>query len=160
MQWLRHTRFDPPTLAEQQQDMIRQERMKLLAAEADARWASKPSALDAPDKQQPMQALKSKDPESAVTKTNVTEDPSHRAEASRIMEEGDVPVPRKGNLDAETVTPVSNESVATGSVPAFTQKKTVTSEPKNSPWKQAASANPGQEWQPQKWTPAPAKRRE
>ncbi|KAI0586581.1 NDUFA12 domain-containing protein [Pyrenophora tritici-repentis] len=70
MQWLRHTRFEPPTVDEQHQDLIRQARIKQLAAQADARWAEKPSALDAPDKQQPMQMLQSKDPDSGVTQMN------------------------------------------------------------------------------------------
>jgi NADH dehydrogenase [ubiquinone] 1 alpha subcomplex assembly factor 2 len=53
MQWLRHTRAEPPSINEQQLDEIRQAQMKQLAAAADARWASKPSFLDAPSKQQP-----------------------------------------------------------------------------------------------------------
>ena len=48
MQWLRHTRHEAPTINEQQLDEIRQAKMKLLAAQADARWASKPSYLDYP----------------------------------------------------------------------------------------------------------------
>src|SRR5690242_926205 len=54
-QWLRNTRKDPPSLKEQEADVIRQERMKMLAAEADARWEAKPrldSPADAPG--QPM----------------------------------------------------------------------------------------------------------
>jgi NADH dehydrogenase [ubiquinone] 1 alpha subcomplex assembly factor 2 len=53
VQWLRHTREEPPSISEQQQDIIRQAQMKQLAAQADARWASKASALDAPIKQTP-----------------------------------------------------------------------------------------------------------
>ncbi|RMJ12057.1 hypothetical protein CDV36_008314 [Fusarium kuroshium] len=47
-QWLRHTRQDPPTLEEQQGDVVRQVRMKKLAAEADARWEAKPRVMEAP----------------------------------------------------------------------------------------------------------------
>ncbi|KAK1831766.1 hypothetical protein QBC39DRAFT_433868 [Podospora conica] len=47
-QWLRNTRADPPSIEEQRADVVRQERMKLLAAEADARWAAKPRVMDAP----------------------------------------------------------------------------------------------------------------
>jgi NADH dehydrogenase [ubiquinone] 1 alpha subcomplex assembly factor 2 len=50
IQWLRHTRHEAPTINEQQLDEIRQAQVKLLAAQADARWASKPSYLDAPSK--------------------------------------------------------------------------------------------------------------
>ncbi|EFY90174.1 hypothetical protein J3459_007414 [Metarhizium acridum] len=45
-QWLRHTRRDPPSLEEQAGDVARQERMKYLAAEADARWEAKPRVMD------------------------------------------------------------------------------------------------------------------
>jgi NADH dehydrogenase [ubiquinone] 1 alpha subcomplex assembly factor 2 len=125
MQWLRHTRFDPPSIAEQQQDLMRQERIKLLAAQADAKWAEKPSALDAPDKQQPVQPLQSKDPDSGLTQTNTT-----------------------------TATQTSIPT-ATQDAPASTPRKRITKEPKDSPWKQATQS---QDWQPQGWSPAPAKR--
>lgn len=48
-QWLRHTRDSPPSLSEQSSDIARQENLKVLAAEADRRWAAKPSLLDAPE---------------------------------------------------------------------------------------------------------------
>lgn len=47
-QWLRHTRRDPPSLDEQKGDVVRQEQMKYLAAEADARWEAKPRVMEAP----------------------------------------------------------------------------------------------------------------
>ncbi|KAJ0386827.1 hypothetical protein COL922a_003601 [Colletotrichum nupharicola] len=47
-QWLRHTREHPPSLEEQSSEVVRQERMKLLAAQADARWEAKPRVMDAP----------------------------------------------------------------------------------------------------------------
>ncbi|POS79578.1 hypothetical protein DHEL01_v202024 [Diaporthe helianthi] len=46
-QWLRHTRDAPPSIPEQHAEVRRQQQMRLLAAEADARWAAKPSLLDA-----------------------------------------------------------------------------------------------------------------
>ncbi|KAK7432788.1 hypothetical protein QQZ08_000650 [Neonectria magnoliae] len=48
-QWLRYTRRDPPTLDEQQDDVVRQARIKVLAAEADARWEAKPRVMEAPE---------------------------------------------------------------------------------------------------------------
>ena len=62
-QWLRHTRPYPPSLTEQSQDVIRQQNLKLLAAEADARWAAKPSFLDSPGQPrgQPLPALQGTD---------------------------------------------------------------------------------------------------
>ncbi|KAJ4268542.1 hypothetical protein NW762_002605 [Fusarium torreyae] len=47
-QWLRHTREEPPSVDEQQGDVMRQARMKKLAAEADARWEAKPRVMEAP----------------------------------------------------------------------------------------------------------------
>jgi NADH dehydrogenase [ubiquinone] 1 alpha subcomplex assembly factor 2 len=48
-QWLRHTRKDPPTIVEQQDNIVRQERIKVLAAQADARWEAKPKVMEAPE---------------------------------------------------------------------------------------------------------------
>lgn len=39
-------RRDPPSLEEQSGDVVRQERMKYLAAEADARWEAKPRVME------------------------------------------------------------------------------------------------------------------
>ncbi|KAL9007439.1 MAG: hypothetical protein Q9173_007293, partial [Seirophora scorigena] len=47
-QWLRYTRSAPPSMQELQIDVQRKAQLKQLAAAADARWASKPSVLDAP----------------------------------------------------------------------------------------------------------------
>jgi len=138
MQWLRHTRFEPPTVAEQHQDLMRQARMKQLAAQADARWAEKPSALDAPDKQQPMQMLQSKDPDSGVTQMNVEQEIRDKA-AWQTEPEQTPPAP-----------------AVEDHVPDATPRKRMRKEPKDSPWKQAAQS---QEWQPQGWSPAPAKRK-
>jgi NADH dehydrogenase [ubiquinone] 1 alpha subcomplex assembly factor 2 len=49
LQWLRYTRLEPPSIEELQQDVLRQERMKVLAKEADARWESKESFLVQPE---------------------------------------------------------------------------------------------------------------
>ncbi|KAK9781609.1 hypothetical protein AB5N19_06037 [Seiridium cardinale] len=59
-QWLRHQRESPPSLNEQAADLARQERLKTLAAEADARWEAKPSLMDMPGRGltgQPVPAL-------------------------------------------------------------------------------------------------------
>lgn len=47
-QWLRYTRDDPPTVHEQQSDVVRQAKMRQLAAAADARWEAKPRVMDIP----------------------------------------------------------------------------------------------------------------
>jgi hypothetical protein len=47
-QWLRHTREAAPTIPEQAADLQRQREIKILAAQADARWNAKASFLDMP----------------------------------------------------------------------------------------------------------------
>ncbi|OTA60836.1 hypothetical protein K449DRAFT_396119 [Hypoxylon sp. EC38] len=107
-QWLRYQRSTPPTLEEQASDVARQERIKLLAAEADARWEAKPSLLDAPgrEKGQPVPPLN----------TGRTK-PQERAAKELPTQKDD-------------------------------------------PWKRPArSSAPGENWQPQAWTPTPARKR-
>ncbi|KAL9108406.1 MAG: hypothetical protein Q9227_006867 [Pyrenula ochraceoflavens] len=67
-QWLRHTRFDPPSVQEQEADVARQIQLKQLAQLADERWASKPSFLDKP-KTQPEPASKPHQPASLSGRT-------------------------------------------------------------------------------------------
>ncbi|PVH99543.1 hypothetical protein DM02DRAFT_614961 [Periconia macrospinosa] len=133
MQWLRHTRYEPPSIADQKAEVYRQERMKVLAAQADARWAAKPSALDAPDKQQPVQMLQSQDPSSGIRQMNVDQEAidNHAAE--------------------------EKDTAADAGAPTLKTRKRMRTEPKDSPWKQAPK-NPGDEWQPAQWSPGPAKR--
>jgi NADH dehydrogenase [ubiquinone] 1 alpha subcomplex assembly factor 2 len=61
-QWLRYVRHDPPSIEEQQRDVVRQIQMKKLAQLADERWASKPSYLDKPQTQQPTPATRTSGP--------------------------------------------------------------------------------------------------
>ena len=158
MQWLRHTRYDPPSVAEQQQDMMRQERMKILAAQADARWAAKPSALDAPDKQQHMQMLQSRDPDSGVTQMNADQEIRDRAGLARVEEQEES---RPSAVTANAAQPMPRDPPAPAEVDnaPFKAKKKLrkeAKEPKDSPWNQAAQA---QDWQPKGWSQAPARRR-
>ncbi|RAH72175.1 uncharacterized protein BO66DRAFT_390295 [Aspergillus aculeatinus CBS 121060] len=60
-QWLRYVRAEPPSIEEQQQDIIRQIQLKELARLADERWASKASYLDKPKTQQPAPATQTSD---------------------------------------------------------------------------------------------------
>jgi NADH dehydrogenase [ubiquinone] 1 alpha subcomplex assembly factor 2 len=157
MQWLRHTRYDPPSIAEQQQDMVRQDRMKVLASQADARWASKPSALDSPDKQQPMQMLQSRDPDSGVTQMNADQEVRDRAEPPRTLEEQEAKpqsaVEESTPQDMPRDPPVPASSDA---APSTQAKRKTKKEPKESAWGQAEAPK---DWQPQGWSPAPARRR-
>ncbi|KAF2020962.1 hypothetical protein BU24DRAFT_404022 [Aaosphaeria arxii CBS 175.79] len=142
MQWLRHTRYDPPSLAEQRADIARQERIKLLAAQADARWAAKESALDKPDQEQQPHLLEPKEPQMASDRVDIEQEMGDRVSTTRS------PEPAR---DTE-----GTEGGPTTTAPKkFKAKK----EPKESPFKSATPSNPGDEWQPESWTPAPAKRR-
>ena len=164
MQWLRHTRFEPPTIQEQQQELQRQANIKLLAARADARWAAKPSALDAPDKQQPIQMLESRDPKSDVIRMNAEQEPKTIGSESRsaeVMDEKKEMPMHDTRQDVTTNAKAPQPIGATDEVLAFKAKKRmrVRKESKEeSPWKQAGTGNPGDDWQPKAWMPPPKKR--
>ncbi|KAI0841472.1 hypothetical protein F5Y06DRAFT_293173 [Hypoxylon sp. FL0890] len=116
-QWLRYQRSTPPTLDEQAADVARQERIKQLAAEADARWEAKPSLIDVPGRErgQPVPPLN----------TGRTQPQERAARES----------------------PTSNE------LGEVTTRK-------DDPWKRAArSSAPGETWQPEAWSPTPARKR-
>ncbi|KAF2659917.1 hypothetical protein K491DRAFT_688777 [Lophiostoma macrostomum CBS 122681] len=149
IQWLRHTRFEPPSLAEQQADVVRQAQMKMLAAQADARWAAKPSALDAPNKQQPIQPLESGDQSSGIRQINVDQEVRDRAE----------PPPTFENAKEVSEQRPTTEHESTTTAPTIKPQRVMKKEPTDSPWKQAARTNPGDEWQPQEWSPGPARRK-
>lgn len=157
MQWLRHTRPDPPSIAEQQHDIRRRETIKLLAARADQRWAEKPSALDAPDKQQPIQVLESRDPKAGVVQSNV----EVANDEARARERA---VPLSGpSTQADVPQQQQQQAVQPEAPPARAKtppkKQKTRKDPKDSPWNKATQVNPGDDWQPKGWTPAPAARR-
>ncbi|KAE8349650.1 hypothetical protein BDV28DRAFT_160323 [Aspergillus coremiiformis] len=74
-QWLRYVRTNPPSLEEQQQDVLRQTQIKQLARLADERWASKASYLDMPQTQQPAPATQTTDATLNGTQNNTTPAP-------------------------------------------------------------------------------------
>jgi NADH dehydrogenase [ubiquinone] 1 alpha subcomplex assembly factor 2 len=69
-QWLRYVRPQPPSLEEQQRDLIRQAQIKKLAEIADQKWAAKPSYLDKPQTSSPAPALNTGDTTSHTTNTS------------------------------------------------------------------------------------------
>ncbi|KAK7179971.1 hypothetical protein DPSP01_009860 [Paraphaeosphaeria sporulosa] len=143
-QWLRQTRAEAPTMEEQQAEAMRQERIKLLAAQADARWAAKPSAVDAPDKQQPVQMLESRDPSTGIRQMNADQETRDKAEPPKAV----------------TEEAIREEAPQTDAAPTLKTRMPMQTEPKDSPWKKAAAkGNPGDEWQPSSWSPAPARKR-
>ncbi|KAK4192037.1 NADH-ubiquinone oxidoreductase assembly factor N7BML [Podospora australis] len=126
-QWLRHTRPDPPSLAEQQADVIRQERLKILAAEADARWAAKPSYLDAPD-----------------SRTKARQPP---LVGGSMLEEAKE-LPRDTKEEHEREREGTWEKMKKG------QQEVESKEAKEKdPWKKARQGAPSDGWQPKAWTP-------
>lgn len=72
-QWLRYTRHNPPSLEEQREDVVRQVRMKQLAAEADARWEAKPRVMEAGDEK----------PRPALSSTSQAQDGSGKEDATK-----------------------------------------------------------------------------
>lgn len=117
-QWLRHVREHPPSIQEQQQDLVRQAQIKELARLADQRWASKPSFLDKPKTQQPPAQV------------------SDVANASH-------PAPEPPASTFPETTPQAES--------APTEQN---SQKEENPWAKASNANPGEEWQPEAWSPS------
>lgn len=132
LQWLRHTRPDPPSISEQAEEMDRQQNLKYLAAAADARWAEKPSFLDKPkDVGQPAPLMEPRDKGGYVEdgKTGVM---------NPIVAAGD---------QGQGEEPQASE-----------QSKRKEEKKKANPWDQQRGA-PGQDWQPAAWTPGQATQR-
>ncbi|KAJ5871412.1 uncharacterized protein N7529_003765 [Penicillium soppii] len=122
-QWLRHVREHPPSIQEQQQDLVRQAQIKQLARLADERWASKPSYLDKPKNQQ--------------APAQFSETPVNETTANAAHPASEPPA----STSPET-TPQPQ--------PVSTERNTPKGE---NPWAQASKANPGAEWQPEAWSP-------
>lgn len=142
-QWLRHTRREPPSLVEQSQDLVRQQNLKVLAAQADARWAAKPSFLDAPQRSQSLPAL----------------DPG----GAEKLEGGDEPVLAEARKSATEEIGSAKERRTPGRTfdekPKQEQRRLKDeNEKKDDPWKNARGG-PSEEWQPQQWTGNVAARR-
>ncbi|KAK8872617.1 hypothetical protein PGQ11_003131 [Apiospora arundinis] len=131
-QWLRYQRHDPPSLQEQQENVLRRQRMKVLAAEADARWAAKPSFLDQPAGQPAPNAAAATQAQDALTSSS-----ANAADATTTQGE-EVKEPTKGEEEK-------------------TKKKTL--EEKEDPWKKATASGPSEEWQPAAWSPNNARKR-
>lgn len=119
-QWLRHVREHPPSIQEQQQDLVRQAQIKELARLADERWASKPSFLDKPK----TQSIPTQPNNAALSET-----------------------------PASDVHPESKTRTSTPSEMTPSPETASTATHKENPWNNASDANPGEEWQPEAWSP-------
>ncbi|KAJ5597515.1 hypothetical protein N7537_007599 [Penicillium hordei] len=124
-QWLRHVREHPPSIQEQQQDLVRQAQIKQLARLADERWASKASFLDKPKTQQQPPATQINE---ATLNQPVNTAPTQQTPAS-------------------TTSPDTAPNVKAAPAAPKTQKV-------ENPWAKAKKTNPGEEWQPEAWSPS------
>ena len=128
-QWLRHTRPEPPSIQEQHYEVSRQAMMKQLAAQADERWKSVPSYLDAPKTQQTGPAM------------GVTD--SKPPDAGQGQGEGMV-----GAVEGQEEGERKKE-----------KEKGKKRDQEESPWARADRGAPSENYQPGAWTPGVAQRR-
>ncbi|KUI64554.1 NADH-ubiquinone oxidoreductase assembly factor N7BML [Cytospora mali] len=132
-QWLRYIRVKPPSIQEQHAEIRRQQQIKYLAAEADARWEAKPRYVDAPGQVmgQPVAALESK-------------------------------AARGGSSTQETQSgegSTQKDTIASGLEQEQGQQRVQKDSAKDDPWKQPRRGGPSEAWQPNAWTPPPASKR-
>ncbi|EPS33368.1 hypothetical protein PDE_08330 [Penicillium oxalicum 114-2] len=129
-QWLRYVRQHPPSLEEQQQDLVRQTQIKHLARLADERWASKPSFLDKPKSP----------PQSTQLPTGPIRTPTDIPEAN----------PANSAPFSASSTPTTTTTTTTTQPRPEVEKSAPV---KEDPWAKANAGNPGDTWQPESWTP-------
>ena len=119
--------------------------MKELAAEADERWNSKESFLDAPQRQQPVPAIGTKDPGGYVP---MTEPEDKQGVASGVEEQEKVGRALEG------------EKVDEGRFRGEGSERRTDKKDGEAPWaSQLPKGSPGESWQPSSWTPGAAPRR-
>jgi NADH dehydrogenase [ubiquinone] 1 alpha subcomplex assembly factor 2 len=119
--------------------------MKELAAEADQRWNSKESFLDAPQRQQPEPAIGVRDPGGYAPMT----EPEDKQGVINAVEE-----PEKVGRAIE------GEKVDEGRFRGETTEQPRGKKVGDAPWaSQLPKGSPGEDWQPSSWTPGAATRR-
>lgn len=117
-------------MAEQQSEVIRQAKMKYLAAEADARWEAKPKVMEDPNS----------NPVSNVA-----------AQTLPPLDTGDVKSSQQQQQqqqDGSVKTQEHTETIAADDK----------AEDANDPWAKAKAQGPGENWQPTAWKPTPSKK--
>lgn len=179
-QWLRHTRQAAPTLAEQELDVLRQKRVKVLAAQADERWEAKGRLVGGPSMSQTKHGLGMGDATIAgqpQTKTGV--DGGEPVRSAGGASEGKQDIKAAGRTttntggSAQDILERESERMRVNGGPspkvytnprASAPGKTARKEPatlpppKEDPWKKMRGG-PSEDWQPQAWTPGQATRR-
>ncbi|GJN68839.1 hypothetical protein VFPFJ_05515 [Purpureocillium lilacinum] len=141
-QWLRHTRPDAPSLAEQRADVSRQERTKVLAAQADARWEAKPRVMEAPE--DAAARIAPAGPVAAVGQEQQQKQQDAESEQQAARSEQQQPAEQETGSAA-----VKGKGAAASPAAA----------PENDPWAKARAQGPSEKWQPAAWTPTAAKKR-
>lgn len=94
-QWLRYVRQEPPSIDEQQRDLLRQAQIKKLAQIADEKWAAKPSFLDKPQTSQPAPATRTSDG-TLNSSAGQTSPSGHIETAEGIKQENNPRMKKKG----------------------------------------------------------------
>ncbi|PLB40087.1 uncharacterized protein BDW47DRAFT_5778 [Aspergillus candidus] len=142
-QWLRHVRREPPSIQEQQQDVLRQMQIKQLARLADERWASKPSYLDKPA-------------------TNATPAPATANPADAVTAPAATPAAPASTPDApaaqESLPQQQTNPAAGTETKPKTDDTTTTTKKDKDPWAAAGKGGPSEKWEPAPWTPSAARR--
>jgi NADH dehydrogenase [ubiquinone] 1 alpha subcomplex assembly factor 2 len=137
-------------LAEQSQDLIRQEQLKVLAAQADARWEAKPRLIDMPGREigQAVPALRVRDPGGYSQE----ERPNGRGVDGWGGEEGQLGSNVGGSPTDELQSEMQSPDVKRHSFTIGKRAPYTTKENKEDPWKKAGGG-PSEEWQPEAWDP-------
>lgn len=143
MQWLRHTRPEPPSIEEQRFEVSRQASMKQLAAKADERWNAQKSFLDKPEETGQAQPLLQPRDNAGYGRGQTEED----------KREG---VMNAAKSEEEHIASLRGEDVDKGRFKGETRE---TPERTTDPWKAAQRGSAGEGWQPTAWQPGKAQRR-
>ena len=144
--------MEAPTLDEQVADVARQERIKVLAAEADARWAAKGSYMDRPGHEKG-QAQAVPAPALDTERT--------QPQAQSVRSPGDEDVVSRGATASGTAAGGNDERIDEQRQQQQQQqkkkkkKKAATKERGDDPWKNADArrGGPSETWQPEAWNP-------
>lgn len=139
LQWLRKTRPDPPSVAEQQLEIHRQSNLKQLAAQADQRWQQQESYLDKPEETgQPEPLLAPRDKGGYVGSASRPNSSSTSAASSSSRQAA-------GEIDRKTQPLQQEKNERESKVDQATKQR-------ENPWAKHAHG-PSEGWQPKTWSP-------
>ncbi|KAK4143665.1 NADH-ubiquinone oxidoreductase assembly factor N7BML [Dichotomopilus funicola] len=153
-QWLRHTRADPPSLDEQRAEVVRQARMKVLAAEADARWEAKPRVME------DVGGRRGGSEGSVLGVREPALDTEGGELAKRRVDAGELSGTGQGQeqgvkLGDNEIVNQREDTWKRMQKEESNKRKSAAAEKGPDPWKQQqARGAPGETWQPKAWDPA------